>query len=154
MHVKGMCMLAKAHGYCVAAVSVVMGAIQAIRTANTDSCCKHSFSKRNVYIPDVCNAGLAVQQQLTQGGKCPDSICMVLSIEVSDLLASFGTQAIQEGASWMVHHLGQRPQRIGNVACTELFHVGHCSTCPMLSQFVIKQRTSYCCSLVQEVAYS
>ena len=59
---------------------------------------------------------------------------MVLSIEISDLLASFSSQAVQEGISWVVHHLGKCPQCVGNVASTELFCVLHCSTVPALVQ--------------------
>ncbi len=71
---------------------------------------------------------------LTQGGKSPDSVSMVLSIEVSDLLASFSSQAVQEGLSWVVHHLGKCPQCVGNVASTKLFCVLHCSRVPVLVQ--------------------
>jgi len=59
---------------------------------------------------------------------------MVLSIEVSDLLASFSSQAVQEGISWVVHHLGKCPQCVGNVASTELFCMLPCSTVPVLVQ--------------------
>ena len=72
-----------------------------------------------------------VREFLTQGGKSPDSVGMVLSIEVSDLLASFSSQAVQERISWVVHQLGKCPQCVGDVASTELFCVLHCSTTPV-----------------------
>ena len=72
-----------------------------------------------------------VHEFLTQGGKSPDSVAMVLSVEISDFLASFSSQAVQEGISWVVHHLGKCPQRVGNVASTELFCMLHCSTVPV-----------------------
>ena len=62
-------------------------------------------------------------EQLTKGGEGPDGVGMVLGIEVSDLLGSFSPQAVQEGVSWVVHHLSERPQRVGNIASTEHLHI-------------------------------
>lgn len=99
--------------------------------ANTEHSMQHFMS----FLTSLETLSSTVYMELlTQGGKGPDSVGMVLSIEVSDLLASFSSQAVQEGISWVVHHLGKCPQRVGNVARAELVCVLHCSTTPVLVQ--------------------
>lgn len=74
--------------------------------------------------PDPRNAFAQVR---TKCGKGPDCVGMVLSIEVQNFGSRFGPHGVQKRIAWVVHHLGQRPQRIGNVACSEVLCIGHCS---------------------------
>ena len=53
---------------------------------------------------------------------------MVLSIEVDNFASSLRPQGVQELVPWVVHHLGQSPQAVGNVPSSELLCIGHCTT--------------------------
>ena len=97
---------------------------------------------------------VCLQGTHTKCSKRPHCVGMVLSVEVCNFFSDLSSHGVQEPVARVVHHLGQSPQGVGNVACCEGMCTGHCSTevmsCPPRRIIARQSQGSLTCRCVPQ----